>query len=185
MKNTKQARAAYKSGKYSQSGDLYTQAAYASLSHDSLTEAVDGQIAAGLYFLLQAAWGYRCAEQHDRTTNRCRQGILILSDIQANVISDTAREAILSEYSGDFKVLGGIQRPSDAYEEAATKYAEAGITESFSWPSNPLVDKNVTFFTWILRENNISLPDGLDIEYNFTDRLSYKEKHMNSLVKID
>lgn len=183
MNNTKKAREAYREGKYEKSGDLYTQAAYMTLSHNAISDAVDGQIAAGLFALLRSAWVYRRAEKPARATNRCRQGVLIASDIQENVVTDTAREGILAEYIGDFKLLGEMQDSTDVYEEAETTYVDAGLESSFAWPSNPLVDKNVTFLTWICSENGISVQEEQDIEYDFLNRLSYKRSHLQSLIE--
>lgn len=182
MENSKSAREAYRDGEYVKAGDYYTQAAYSAFAHDSITKVVDGQIAGGLYYLLQASYGYRRGQQLDRAKNRCKQGILIASDIRENKVEETVRVGILWEYIGDFRFLGEICDPIDAYEKAATKYSSAEMESSFSWSSNPLIDRNVTFLTWLHRESDTSVPTDQKLDYNSEFRISYKKQHMGTLI---
>lgn len=181
MNNSKSAREAYRNGEFTKSGACYTQAAYSALAQDSITNAIDGQIAGGLYYLLHASYGYRRAQRIDRAGNRCEQGILIASDIIEHQIEDTVREGLLLEYIGDFKVLGDIDGQNSVYDKAAMKYTAAGVDSSFSWPSNPLVDKNVTFLTWLHRERNTPVPED-DLECGFNRRIEYKKSQMRAVV---
>lgn len=183
MKNTKKGREAYGNGEYATSGDFYTQAAYSALSHDAITDAIDGQIAAGLYSLLMAAYGYRRAQQTEQAKNRCQQGILVATDIRDTTVEDPIREGILTEYIGAFETVGAVSVRTDAYEAAMRLYSTAGIESSFSWPSNPLIDKNISFLTWVHRESGTPLPTNVDVESDFTGRLSYKRSRINSILE--
>lgn len=136
------------SSEFESAGNYYTLAGYEALSAGEATRAPfeRGEVntARGLRSLLEATSCYRIAGKRKRAQNRAEQGILVCRDLQEHVIDYNAQRALMNEYIGDFRLLGGLDGFDDAYKKARETYAS---TENpIGWQADPAFELNMSFF---------------------------------------
>jgi hypothetical protein len=134
---------------YRRAGDLYARAAHAGLAgleaetagRDPLAADDRAWVGFPLGYLLLSGLSYRAAGADDRAGTRCREGVLVATDLREHVLEHAVQRACLREYTADLGVVGGFAGPSaydgvrDAYEAAAD-----GLDgdEQSSWVTTPL-----------------------------------------------
>jgi len=84
-----------------------------------------GWIGQGLQQLLAATVAYRVAGVDRRAIHRAAEGIAATRDFET-VLEAPGQSACLAEFVADFRVAGELDGASEAYEEAAERYAAAG-----------------------------------------------------------
>lgn len=169
-------------GEVSLAGDFFTQAAYQAFAHDAISEGRDQQVAYGLDGVLRAALCYRRAGSIDRCANRCRQGILVTEDLQANVIEDPRRIAVLQEFVADFHALGEFDGTDAAYESALEQLQAVDLEYTISFHSVPISDSIIGFTQYIVQFAEEEPDEDLELIYDFAGRVAYKREHMGDIV---
>ena len=129
---------------YERAGDAYTRLAWQTLAapRENLSgfeSDEKGWVGRGLSALTVAAVAYRVAGRADRGTHRGVEGVAIARDL-TNTLTEPVQQACLAEFVADFRVVGGLSDVEEAYDSAATAYAELGdgIDSPQYWGTTPL-----------------------------------------------
>ena len=115
---------------YETAGDRYTRGGRRVLADpreglDPFTPDEKGWIGQGLQQLCASAVAYRVAGADARATQRAVEGIAATRDFQ-RVLDAPGQGACLAEFVADFRVAGGLDGASNAYDDAAERYRDAG-----------------------------------------------------------
>lgn len=129
---------ARKGGELVRAGEHYSLAGFARLSED-IPGRYGIRVSAGVVNLLRAAICYRVGNRPNRCQNRCEIGILVAEDVHQRVFDeerpenayDRARRGVWQEYIGDFRHIGRINDPDEAYQNAIDVYEDAGDPDTF------------------------------------------------------
>ena len=129
---------------YERAGDAYTRVAWQTLAaprenRSGFEPDEKGWVGRGLSALAVAAVAYRLAGRADRGTHRGVEGVAIARDL-TNTLSEPVQQACLTEFVADFRVVGGLSDAGEAYDSAATAYAELDdeIDSPQYWGTTPL-----------------------------------------------
>jgi len=129
---------------YERAGDAYTRVAWQTLAaprenRSGFEPDEKGWVGRGLSALAVAAVAYRVAGRTDRGTHRGVEGVAIARDL-TNTLSEPVQQACLTEFVADFRVVGGLSDAGEAYDSAATAYAELDdeIDSPQYWGTTPL-----------------------------------------------
>jgi len=129
---------------YERAGDAYTRVAWQTLAaprenRSGFEPDEKGWVGRGLSALAVAAVAYRLAGRADRGTHRGVEGVAIARDL-TNTLSEPVQQACLTEFVADFRVVGGLSDAVEAYDSAATAYAELDdeIDSPQYWGTTPL-----------------------------------------------
>lgn len=176
------------STEFRKAGDYYTLAGYEALGAGKVTTAPfeRGEVdtARGLRSLLEATVCYRTARNGTRAQNRAQQGISVCRDLQDSVIKYDVQRALMNEYVGDFRLVGGLEGFDDAYKVAKETYTST--QNSIGWQADPAFELNMSFFL------SLSKATGHDIDSvqkaritaeSLTDRVEYKRKYFPDIIE--
>lgn len=172
-------------GDFTSAADHYALAGYAHMA-ERPPSGYCKHISWALHRVLVAGVCDQIADRPNRCRNRCRQGVLIAEDTldrvrdtsRSNHAYDQARIGAWYEYIGDLRLVGDIDHPHSAYEQATAVYREAGD------PSSGFAEQEHMrlhdFF------QNVALPRGHDEEEwneveahaSLTEWVEYKREHL-------
>jgi len=131
---------------YEAAGDAYTRAAWRGLAEPregrSPFDADEkGWVGGALGRLATAAVAYRVAGQAPRAKRRSVEGVAIARDLGI-ALDHPVQAACLDEFVADFRAVGGLDDPEDAYREAAAAYRDAAeaIEDPREWATTPLFE---------------------------------------------
>ncbi|MEF8936819.1 MAG: hypothetical protein V5A32_02595 [Halovenus sp.] len=131
---------------YERAGDCYTRSGWATLADpreglDPFSIDENGWVGRGLQALTAAVVAYRVAGRPERATDRAREGVAVASDF-ATTADRPVQAACLREFVADFRLTGGLDGPSEAYQEVETSYEAAANTveQPQSWATTPLFE---------------------------------------------
>lgn len=115
---------------YERAGDAYTRDAWRSLAEprdgqDPFSADEMGWIGRALQSLVVAVIAYQVAGRSERARYRSVEGVAVARDLR-NALERPAQRACLTEFVGDFKLAGGLDDASEAYEDAGEEYEAAG-----------------------------------------------------------
>jgi hypothetical protein len=129
---------------YEQAGDAYSRAGWATLSEPqadlSPFDADEkGWVGRSLRSVAVAAIAYRVAGKPSRATRRAVEGVSVAKDLR-NSLTAPAQQACLLEFVADFRLVGGMDDVSDAYDRSASAYRERTIDSPQTWGTTPLFE---------------------------------------------
>jgi hypothetical protein len=144
------AVAALANREYRTAGDEYSRAAWAGLSDPRQGQSPfelgeKGWVGTALGALVAGVISYRVAGLEARATRRAVEGVAVARDLRATA-DRPVQQACLSEFVGDYRVVGGLDGVAEAYESAATAYESAAdsIDSPQAWGTTPLFEGATT-----------------------------------------
>ena len=173
---------AIEDGEFEVAGDLYTQAAYSCLEHDTMLSGSGYGIGEGLDNMLRAALCYRCAGEIGRCQNRTEQGVLIAQDVQEYVLTDERYVAVLQEFIADFYAFGNAKGRDQAYQDTIQMYEEADVAFSTSLNTWPPADKIIGFTMYLGKWASEPLPEDNLFAFDSVERVVYKRREMDTIL---
>ncbi|MFB6295824.1 MAG: hypothetical protein ABEH66_03165 [Halobacteriales archaeon] len=131
---------------YEAGGDTYTRAAWRGLAEPREGQGPfdadeKGWVGGALGRLATAAVAYRVAGRTSRAKRRGVEGVAIARDL-GSALDHPLQAACLDEFVADFRAVGGLDDPEEAYREAAGAYRDAadGIEDPRAWATTPLFE---------------------------------------------
>jgi hypothetical protein len=131
---------------YERAGDEYARAGWRVLA-----EPRDGQspfdadekgwIGQALAHHTASALSYRVAGRSERASRRAVEGVAVARDLKTG-LDHPVQRACLGEFVADFRVAGGLDGASAAYDAAADAYRDAAsdIESPQTWGTTPLFE---------------------------------------------
>jgi len=128
------AIAALADHEYPTAGDAYTRAAWTRLAtpregQGPFEADEKGWVGRALQSLALAGLCYRVADRPERAGHRAREGVAVATDLET-ALSRPVQRAALREFVADFRVIGGLEAASAAYDESEAAYEDAAGTVS-------------------------------------------------------
>lgn len=182
-----QAWTAAERGHFEVAGQQYTAAAYASLGTSDI-DSLAG-VSSGLVLLLRATLCYRLGEYKERAAYRARCGVLLAEELDACRVEDPIERGIVSEYLGDYWVLGGLENPLEPYRRAVEHYetyeADSTIDERIGQMAEPPFQESTELLRELLAASDVEVGEETQtaIEYRSpVERAEFKVSTMNELI---
>jgi len=128
---------------YVAAGDAYTRAAWDRLAQPregrSPFEADErGWVGRALQRLVLAGVCYRVAGFDERATHRAREGVAVAGDLET-ALTAPGQRGCLREFAADFRVVGGLDGASDAYDDAERAYRDEAVEDVQTLTTTPLL----------------------------------------------
>lgn len=177
----KRAHEAQKQGKYDEAADDYTAAAYVAIGTSEWTNR--NHIGSGLASLLTASVCYRLAENPDRSSNRCKQGLLLIEDLRTNFFSEPVQIGLAHELAGDFKIIGELDDYRSEFAAAREAYEEC--SNHFGWMGEPEFELPINFFIRLAKAADWNLDQETELDISsrsLVDRIEYKRHHFSDIL---
>lgn len=150
------------SERWDEVGDAYTMGAYGLLAgyegfgRDMRDER--SSVGDGLRHLFLAGVCARLAGDDARTRNRARQGVLVATDHREHVEGVDA--AACDEWVGHLRTLSGNEeKAANAYDRAASGYAEAAPEDPAGATTRPLLQAGTDLLTQLSRPEDAAWDD--------------------------
>jgi hypothetical protein len=125
-------------------GDAYARAGWNQLAeprdgHSPFDTDEKGWVGGALQRHVLSGMCYRVAGLEDRATRRACEGIAVTRDLE-HALDHPGQHACLREFVADFRVVGGLENVSEAYEEVESAYRSAGdaVTDAQTLSTTPL-----------------------------------------------
>jgi hypothetical protein len=184
--------------RFDRAADLYTLAAYGTLSgHEGFGRTAfdaddPGWVGDPLSFLVLAGLCDRIAGREDRARNRTSQGVLLASDQREHVLTHPVRRAACDEFVGDLcAVAGREEKARAAYERAADTYREYDPDDDpegrdpVDWTTQPPLQAGTDLVAHVSRPNRVTWDDlhGSEPSRALVHRAEFRRSRFRSLVE--
>ncbi len=145
-----QAVAAVADREYTAAGNAYARAGWKLLAaphhaQDPFDADEKGWVGKGMQLLLTSAICYRVAGQRERATHRSTEVGAVAADFQS-ILTNPVQQACCKEIRADATLVGGLGDATEAYNDTADAYREAGetIDDPQYWSTTPLFQAAAT-----------------------------------------